>query len=169
MRTRNHPRQTAATPSDTISWLYVLLTIICVAFLATGFFFAARQHFMAMDLGIKNSTLRKQVEDMEGEKRRLLLSREIVRSPGEIKRTAMKHGLRDAGDLFAPVEAATTQQPENRALVVKTAMTASAETNSTAKKEVKAFYPKEVGKNRITAKAPLKRISNDLVASVKDR
>jgi len=169
MRTRNHPRQTAVATRDTISWLYVLLTVICVAFLATGFFFAARQHFMAMDLGIKNSTLRKQVEDMEGEKRRLLLSREVVRSPGEIKRTAMKHGLRDASDLFAPVETATTQPPENRALVVKTAMTTPAEPSSTGKQEVKAFYPKEIGKDQTTAKAPARRISNELIASTRDR
>ena len=62
-------------------WVYVLVTIACISFLAIGFFFAARQHFMAMDLSIKNSKLRRQVEDMEGENRRIVLAREIVRSP----------------------------------------------------------------------------------------
>ena len=54
------------------SWIYVIVTVLCVGFLAVGFFFAARQHFVAMDLGMKNSNLRKQLEQLEGENRRLV-------------------------------------------------------------------------------------------------
>ena len=67
MKKRSNPR--LASPSaisaerSSSTLLYILLTIACAAFLATGFFFAARQHFAAMDLGMKNSKLRKQIEE----------------------------------------------------------------------------------------------------------
>jgi hypothetical protein len=69
------------------SWPAVLA---CIAVLACGFFFAARQHFSSMDFGMKNSRLRKQIDDLESEKRRLLLAREVSLSPNEIKKAAAK-------------------------------------------------------------------------------
>ncbi len=42
---------------------------------------------------MKNSRLRKQVDDLETEKRRLLLAREVAQSPNEIKRAALKHNV----------------------------------------------------------------------------
>lgn len=175
MRTRTYPRQTAAAQGSTsISWLYVFVTIICVAFLAVGFFFAARQHFTAMDLGIKNSKLRKQVEDMDGEKRRLLLSREIVRSPSEIKRIAAKNGLREGDDLFATVSASSVQT-DDQAHVVKTAMSAPVPTALFDKKDVKAFFAKDTGKDqpaktaKTNEKGSSKRISSDLVVTTRSR
>jgi hypothetical protein len=113
MKKRSNPR--LASPSahtaerNTTTLLYVLLTIACAAFLATGFFFAARQHFAAMDLGMKNSTLRKQIEEMEGQKRQLVLAREIVRSPAEMKRIASNKGFRQQDALvMMPVAASTS-------------------------------------------------------------
>ncbi len=38
-----------------------------------GVLFAARQHFSSMDFGMKNSKLRKQIDALQAEKRRLLL------------------------------------------------------------------------------------------------
>lgn len=78
---------------DPIPWRYCLTTVACGLFLVVGFFGAARQHFSSIDYGIKNSKLRKQVEDLESENRRLLLSKEIALSPGEIKKSAKQIGM----------------------------------------------------------------------------
>ena len=78
---------------DPIPWRRCLLTLICGLFLVVGFFGAARQHFSSIDFGIKNSKLRKQVEELEAEQRRMLLMKEVVLSPGEIKKSAKKIGF----------------------------------------------------------------------------
>lgn len=78
---------------DSIPWKYCLLTLFCGLMLVVGFFFAARSHFSSIDYGIKNSKLRKQIEELEADKRRLLLSKEIALSPAEIKKAAKKIGL----------------------------------------------------------------------------
>jgi hypothetical protein len=124
------------TADTTPSWVYVAVTVACVCFLAIGFFFAARQHFTAMDLGIKNSKLRKQLEEMEGENRRLVLAREVVRSPLEMKRIAARRGLRNADEVFAPT-LASVKQSQPASLVQKTSMTSPA---AGANKPLKAFY-----------------------------
>lgn len=74
-------------------WRTYSMMVVCGAVLATGFFFAARQHFASMDYGMRNSRLRKQVDDLEAEKRRLILARENSMSPGEIKKAAKRAGL----------------------------------------------------------------------------
>ena len=79
--------------SHSFPWRYCLLTLICGAFLVVGFFGAARQHFSSIDFGIKNSRLRKQVDELEAEQRRMLLNKEVVMSPGEIKKSAKKIGF----------------------------------------------------------------------------
>ncbi|HMJ07850.1 MAG TPA: hypothetical protein VK468_02525, partial [Pyrinomonadaceae bacterium] len=94
-----------------ISWGYFILTAICACAIAAGFFLAAKQHFNSMDLGMKNSKLRKQVEDLQTEKRRLMLAREVSLSPAEIKRAAKNLGFRDTGD----VELAATKAPAAKA------------------------------------------------------
>jgi len=78
---------------DPIPWRYCILTLCCGLILVIGFFFAARQHFSSIDFGIKNSKLRKQIEELEADKRRLILSKEIALSPAEIKKAAKKIGL----------------------------------------------------------------------------
>jgi len=78
---------------DPIPWRYCLTTLACGLCLVAGFFGAARQHFSSMDYGFKNSELRKQVEELETEKRQLLLSKEIALSPGEIKKSAKQFGM----------------------------------------------------------------------------
>ncbi len=139
-------------------WVYILVTIACISFLAIGFFFAARQHFMAMDLSIKNSKLRLQLEDMEGENRRLVLAREIVRSPSEVKRIAARRGLRDADEVFAPI-AVSAKQPQTAALVQKTSMSSP---SVRPEKPLKAFYAPD-SKRSLKAKA----VSATLIASSK--
>ena len=72
-----------------------LLMFGCLVILVSGFFLAARQHFSSIDYGIRNSRLRKQLDDLEAEKRRLMVSREIALSPAEIKKAAKKYGMTD--------------------------------------------------------------------------
>ncbi|MEO8649134.1 MAG: hypothetical protein ABI539_08215 [Acidobacteriota bacterium] len=103
MRKRNapRPRMTAdsAARSTEISWQYLVLLLICGSVFAAGFFFAARQHFLSMDYGFKNSKLKKQLEDLEAEQRRLTLEREVSLSPTAIRKaTRMLAGYKDQGD-----------------------------------------------------------------------
>jgi hypothetical protein len=97
MKKRNLPknsnREKIRREKDPIPWRYCLLTLVCGVILVGGFFVAARSHFSSIDFGIKNSSLKKQIEDMEAEKRLLLLSKEIALSPAELKRAAKKIGL----------------------------------------------------------------------------
>ena len=59
---------------------------------------------------MKNSKLRKQLEDLESENRRLLLAREVSLSPAEITRTARNLGFREviAGPALPTLAAAKT-------------------------------------------------------------
>ena len=80
---------------DPLPWRYCLLTLVCGLILVGGFFFAARQHFSAIEYGLKNAKLREQKNTLETEQRRLYLAREISLTPGEIKKAAKKIGLRE--------------------------------------------------------------------------
>ena len=97
MKKRNLPkkqsREKIRREKDPIPWRYCLLTLVCGVFLVGGFFVAARSHFSSIDFGIKNSTLKKQLEDLEAEKRRLIWLKETALSPAEIKKAAKKIGL----------------------------------------------------------------------------
>jgi len=93
--------RSAAIPSRELSWSFMLLVIVCACVVATGFFFAARQHFTSMDYGIKNSKLRDQLQNLETEKRRLLLAREVALSPLAIRKAASSIGIRQASEIAA--------------------------------------------------------------------
>lgn len=79
--------------------------------MAAGFFFAALQHFATIDLGFKNSKLRKQVDELQSEKRRLLLAKEISLSPAEITKAARKYGFTEAGVLPTVVSMTGASEP----------------------------------------------------------
>ena len=98
---RAHPTNISAHETDPLPWGYFIVLAICGCVLAAGFFLAARQHFNSMDLGMQNSKLRKQLEDLESENRRLTLAREIAISPAEITRTARHLGFLEVGALAA--------------------------------------------------------------------
>lgn len=72
---------------------YTFLTVICGLILLAGFFGAARQHFVSIEYGIKNSKLRKQIEALESEKRSLINARETALAPSEIIKAAKKYGF----------------------------------------------------------------------------
>jgi hypothetical protein len=113
--------------------------------LVSGFFFAGPQHFSSMDYGMKNSRLRKQIDQLEAEKRRLLLTREVALSPMEIKKAAKKTGLLDsalAGGEVAQVVTTTKEKTipsvdaQMKPMVIRTvAVSASQPTTAVA-------YPK---------------------------
>ena len=109
---------------DPIPWRYCLTTLACGLFLVVGFFGAARQHFSSIDYGIKNSKLRKQVEDLEAENRRLLLSKEIALSPGEIKKSAKQIGMVELSasniEIFSTREEKPLKEKSLKNLVEKT-------------------------------------------------
>jgi hypothetical protein len=107
MKRRNIHRVHKPAPNErnpSFQWRFVLLTIICVGIVASGFIAAARQQFATMEFGLKNSKLRKQVEDLESERRRLILAKEVSLSPLELKQTAAKLGFRE--QMAAPPAAA---------------------------------------------------------------
>lgn len=90
---KNNATKKARPERRSIPWRYRLLTVACGLLLVVGFFFAARQHFASFDFRIKNSRLKKQIEELEADKRRLQLAKEIALSPAEIKKAAKKIGL----------------------------------------------------------------------------
>jgi len=100
MRTRTvaarrtpRPRTERKQASFTMPLKYSLLIVMCGSILVVGFFFAARQHFASIDYGIKNSKLRKQLDELQAEKRRLLLAKEVSLSPAQIQKAAQRLGL----------------------------------------------------------------------------
>ena len=114
---------------------YLVVIAICGCLVAAGFLLAARQHFMSMDLGMKNSKLRKQLEDLETEQRRLTLAREVALSPKEITKTARSLGFVDTLDqmLSTPVQIAAAGTPaSNKPSAVKISAPAPAGVTKTA-------------------------------------
>ena len=96
-------KQTRAKATQPNRWRTYAMMFVCAAVLVSGFFFAARQHFASMDYGMRNSRLRKQIDDLEAEKRRLILARETSLSPMEIKKAAKKTGLLVSDEISATV------------------------------------------------------------------
>jgi hypothetical protein len=103
MKRRNTYRNRTSTSAHDrpafFSWTHFAITAIAAVALAAGLFFAASQHFNSMELGIKNAKLRSQLAELENEKRRLELSREIALTPVELKRSAKSLGFREAGEI----------------------------------------------------------------------
>lgn len=140
----------------------VALIVLCGAIVACGFFFAARQHFSAMELGIKNSRLRKQLSDLEAENRRLSLAREVASSPMSIRKAsqvitaprinadgAVLASAKSPAKELTPdteVRASLTRADEDKAIiaskVVKTALVKAAAKVDEPRTAKKAVEPK---------------------------
>jgi hypothetical protein len=123
-----------------LNWQYLIVVLICGGVLAAGFFFAARQHFMSMDYGFKNSKLKKQLEDLEAEKRRLMLAREISLSPSEIRKATRVVGLkaRDEAGIAVAAVARSTVDARANASPAKNLVATTASVRSTASSMIKA-------------------------------
>ncbi|MDQ3797927.1 MAG: hypothetical protein M3384_00610 [Acidobacteriota bacterium] len=121
MKKRNVPqnKKTARVPrreGDPIPWRYCFLTLICGALLVGGFFLAARQHFTAIDYGIKNARLRQEKENLETQQQHIKLNREITLSPAEIRKAARKIGFREmtASNIDISSRRASSSQPAEK-------------------------------------------------------
>lgn len=112
-RTQNSKNKRTNRKANRIPLRYCVLTLVCGLLLVTGFFFAARQHFSSIDYSIKNSRLRRQLDELEADKRRLVLSKEIALSPAEIKKVARKIGFTETANKIAaaPVDINSAVKP----------------------------------------------------------
>jgi len=124
--------KSAAISSRELSWSFMLLVIVCACVVAAGFFFAARQHFSSMDYGIKNSKLREQLQNLETEKRRLLLAREVALSPLAIRKAASSIGLRQAPEMAA-VQTSIVKTEAGTPTLTKISASKSATNNAVVK------------------------------------
>lgn len=129
-------RSTSTAIRNPVQWRLVFLTLVCAAIVAAGFFYAARQHFATMEFGLKNSKLRKQIEGLEAERRRLLLAKEVSLSPLEITRTAENLGFDEQVAAPPTAEMVKLEKP--------------AETNTTTAEMAKAEKPAETHTPTVT-------------------
>jgi hypothetical protein len=106
----NNPSASIKRPqrSQTSSWHYYVAAVICCVLLVAGFFFAARQHFSSMEYGLQNSRLRRDLDELQSEQRRLLLAREVSVSPTELRKAIKRIGYMDAP---AQIDVIKTQNP----------------------------------------------------------
>ncbi len=114
----------------------LLISIASVAAVAAGFFFAARQHFATMEFGLKNSQLRKQVENLEAERRRLILAKEVSLSPASIKETAARLGFRES-IAAPPTSVGSRIEPSTRSVAPKAELTGLRSVNASQPAVVK--------------------------------
>jgi hypothetical protein len=180
MRIENTTRlRTSANPAvaeGSVPWRYFVLVAVCASVLAAGFFFAARQHFSAMELGIKNSNLRRQLDDLVAEKRRLMLEREVALAPAAIKRTARSLGFREIEIVQIPTPPPESNSPNSIPATAELAATSretpsiSVETPKTAAvltknkpliKTEKAENQRSAGPNPPAAGPPAPAVSFD--------
>ncbi|HXD31292.1 MAG TPA: hypothetical protein VN643_09255 [Pyrinomonadaceae bacterium] len=71
----------------------LVLLLFCGLALTSGFLFAAKQHFAAIQYGYKNQDLRREHEKLLQEQRRLLLMKEEATSPVRLEPAARGIGL----------------------------------------------------------------------------
>ena len=70
------------------------LLLFCGLVLASGFVFAAQQHFAAVDYGYKSEELRRQRETLLQEKQHLMLKKEEAFAPARLAIQARELGLK---------------------------------------------------------------------------
>jgi cell division protein FtsL len=104
--------------SAPIPWQLGLFGLCCMTILAFGFFFAAKQHFSSIELGMKNSDLRKAKDKLDADQRKLKAERDSVASEAAIEKAGLKIGLRKftAGD-FQFIDSTTTVPGDNSKMV----------------------------------------------------
>jgi len=117
------------------NWQYYAVATLCCTVLVAGFFFAARQHFSSMEYGLQNSKLRRQLDELQSEKRRLLLNREVAISPVELKKSIRRIGFVDTPSSQA--ETIRAQNPAAQRTVIKTVQEAKIPVDRSANKIVR--------------------------------
>ena len=124
---QTNQRKKTKRQGNPIPWRYCVLTLVCGLLLITGFFFAARQHFSSIDYSIKNSRLKRQLNELEADKRRLTLAKEIALSPAEIKKVAKKIGFTETTNKIAAVPASINSAVNKQAEKLKQAISSKIE------------------------------------------
>ncbi|HXF43560.1 MAG TPA: hypothetical protein VNK26_07450 [Pyrinomonadaceae bacterium] len=128
---------------------YIIITITFVAIIASGLFLVAKQQLAIYEIGIKKSNLKKQMEELEAEQRRLLAEREIARSPVEIKKAALRMGFRESNASLISYRAKAeveTKQP----LVEPTVLKLNSKNNSgtkITKDNINIIFNEKTGSN----------------------
>jgi len=150
-------------PSESISrpqrsrnsgWQYYVIAAVCCAVLVGGFFLAARQHFSSMEYGLQNSKLRRQLDELQSEKRRLLLNREIAVSPIELKKAIKRIGFTDMPTRSENIQA---QNPVAQRSAVKAVEAKKESTDKHANKVLRTVISAPV--NRPTGEKQARRES----------
>lgn len=139
------------------SWRTVLMVALCGGILAVGFFFAAKQHFSSMELGIKNSQLRKQLADLDAENGRLSLAKEVAMSPRAIRKVSHLIASPKVGSSSPSIELAAVKsvpaKPQVADTEVKAALTKADEVRANiASKVVKTALVKPEAKTEQNTK-----------------
>jgi hypothetical protein len=173
---RTKSRAASSAPARELSWTFILLVIVCTCVVATGFFFAARQHFTSMDYGIKNSKLREQLRSLEAEKRRLLLAREVASSPVAIRKAARGLGLHQSSAEMAAIPV-TARKPASKDPVATPIVAKGGETKSEQHRVVRTVMtaPAEAkptsgeGRSRIVEAKKEKKDKSEVAALLKLR
>jgi cell division protein FtsL len=70
------------------------LLLLCGLVLASGFVFAAQQHFAAVDYGYKSEELRRERERLVAEQQQLMLKKEQAFAPAKLATQALELGLK---------------------------------------------------------------------------
>lgn len=134
-------------------WKYCFLTVVCGLFLLAGFFAAARQHFLTIEYGIKNSKLRKQIESLEAENRSLINARETALAPTEIIKAAKKLGFTNKAQTLPENSSEKASRSIEKEIVKTKALDKSPEETKSETKEDK--------KTEIKSKDAIKTESKD--------
>ena|SRR6266487_1900422 len=93
------------------------LLLFCGLVLASGFVFAAQQHFAAVQYGYRSESLRSERERLLEEQQQLLLKKEQASAPATLESAARKLGLRplQPGQLKAQKTDIRSQLPQAQA------------------------------------------------------
>ncbi len=81
---------------DVLALSRLALLLFSGVVLASGFVFAARQHFAAVQYGYQSEALRNEKQQLLEEQRRLMLEKERVSSPARLEPAARQLGLKPA-------------------------------------------------------------------------
>lgn len=107
---KKNNRSNVRRENEPLPWRFALVTLVCGAALVAGFFYAAKTHFAAIQYCIRNAEMKKQISELEAEKRRLALAKEVALAPAEIKKAARRLGLVD----MTALNLATADAPASR-------------------------------------------------------
>ena len=98
------------------------LLLVCGLVLASGFVFAAEQHFAALDYGYKSEGLRRERERLLEEKQHLMLTKEQAFAPARLAIQARELGLKPlAASQVGTQKASRSQLPLAPALLTPSA------------------------------------------------